>query len=134
MTQREKLIELLDNKICNIDLVETEAIWTKDKLADLADQLIANGVMVPPCKVGDTVYYIYEDYFYNMVLSYFVENMTVAYYDKSRNYVSFEANAHSEDDDHLIDSIDFELEDIGKTVFLTCEEAERALKERESNG
>ena len=28
----------------------------------LADYLIANGVICPPCKVGDTVYVIYDGY------------------------------------------------------------------------
>lgn len=61
---RERLIELFkqaDEKageyICEND--HMDFIPTKDELAGVyADHLLANGVIVPPCKVGDTVYYI----------------------------------------------------------------------------
>lgn len=51
MTQREKLIELISD----------ELHWTFTPMAieHIADFLIANGVVVLPCKVGDTVYVIY---------------------------------------------------------------------------
>ena len=55
MEQRERLIELLKNGF---------TAYGKDFLTDLtpqefiADFLLANGVVVPPCKLGDTVYYI----------------------------------------------------------------------------
>ena len=45
---REKLIELIRNCISCEECRD----------ADIADHLLANGVIVPPCKVGDTVYYI----------------------------------------------------------------------------
>lgn len=34
----------------------------EDAILDNADYLIENGVVVPPCKVGETVYYIHETY------------------------------------------------------------------------
>ena len=46
MTERERLIELLKNVPRN-----TRAFYDQ-----FADYLLANGVVVPPCKVGDTVY------------------------------------------------------------------------------
>lgn len=46
MEQREKLIELLDGL----------SIDTHDDVISVVDWLIANGVVVLPCKVGDTVY------------------------------------------------------------------------------
>lgn len=46
MTDREQLIELLKNVPRN-----TRAFYDQ-----FADYLLANGVIVPPCKVGDTVY------------------------------------------------------------------------------
>lgn len=62
---RDRLIELLLNKSCrNNECPEVQcdecdcipvAIGDADKIADY---LLANGVIVPPCKVGDTVYYI----------------------------------------------------------------------------
>jgi hypothetical protein len=48
---RERLIELL-NECRGIEGVGMELMRKK------ADYLLANGVIVPPCKVGDTVYYI----------------------------------------------------------------------------
>ena len=48
MTERERLIELLKevNTMRNM----------RQGLGECADYLLANGVIVPPCKVGDTVY------------------------------------------------------------------------------
>lgn len=47
MTERERLIELLD-----IIIQPGEKT-----LGDIADYFLANGVIVPPCKVGQTIYY-----------------------------------------------------------------------------
>ena len=46
---RERMIELIQDAVggCARHLAEI-----------IADHLLANGVIVPPCKVGDTVYYI----------------------------------------------------------------------------
>lgn len=88
-----------------------------------------------PCNVGDTVYHFSECF--GTICPYFVENIYISYWgDNSQNALyAFEADYHYED--VLIDCIDFELEDIGKTVFLTREEAEKALedmrKEDENN-
>lgn len=88
------------------------------------DYLRANGVVAPPCKVGDTVYSYNSDF--GVILPYFVENLTIAYWEENEFCYTYEANCTNENE--LIDSIDFDCEDIGKTVFLTEEEAERALK------
>lgn len=77
----------------------------------LTDYLLANGVIVPPCKVGDTVYY--ETYTNNGSTSIGVQPHKIIAH---RLIMVTESNC-------LI--ADFE---IGKTVFLTREEAERALK------
>ena len=72
----------------------------------LADYLLEHGVIIPPCKVGDTVYSI---------------EMRIV--DKRVKYKVCE--------------IPFSLtlwENGWKDIFLTREEAERALKERENNG
>lgn len=49
--QREKLIELLQNVPRN----------TRTFYDQFADYLLANGVIVPPCKIGDTAWYISEE-------------------------------------------------------------------------
>jgi hypothetical protein len=78
----------------------------------LADYLLKNGVIVPPCKVGQTVYQtdgirIYELEIFDVSLR------------KNKPYYETE-------------SIDFDGTAIGKSIFLTREEAERAL-ERSNN-
>ena len=50
---KERLIELLKNTPDLDTLFGNE--WE-----EAADYLLANGVIVPPCKVGDTVYIIYS--------------------------------------------------------------------------
>ena len=97
----------------------------------IADELIANGVIVPPCKVGDMVYHFSRDL--GAVFPYFVENLNISSMGKNETYWSYEANFHDEETDELIDGIDFDLDDIGKTIFLTREEAEKALEERNNN-
>lgn len=46
MSERDRLIELLNTDMSGCD---------GDYAEELADYLIANGVIVPPCKVGDTL-------------------------------------------------------------------------------
>jgi hypothetical protein len=77
---------------------------------NIAAHLIANGVIVPPCKVGDTVYQtdgerIYESCITHIEIYSFV---TVFYTDG----VAFDETA------------------IGHSIYLTKEEAEKALAER----
>lgn len=97
-------------------------------IEQIADHLLANGVIVPPCKVGQTVYHFSRDL--GAVFPYFVENLDISSMGKNETYWSYEANFHDEETDELIDEIDFDLDDIGKTVFLTRDEAEKALAER----
>lgn len=80
-----------------------------------------------PCKVGDTVYQFCETF--GVVLPYFVETLNIGYYDKNKVCYQYEANCCNDEENELLDSIDFEPNDIGKTVFLTKEESEAKLKE-----
>lgn len=63
MTQKERLVDLLKTVPTTIGGVidmETVAKYA-DAIIDIeqiADYLLQNGVIVPPCKVGDTVYKI----------------------------------------------------------------------------
>lgn len=93
MTDRDRLIELIGNMPNNVDSIVAEA-----------DYLIANGVIIPPCKVGDTYYRILYGKIY--------ENEFIC----MATIVSM-------------------MEDgaFGKTVFLTREEAEKALERSKGN-
>lgn len=70
----------------------------------IADCLIANGGILPPCKVGDTVYQICNG---------------GRIYESTIKGVIYDTNG-----------IAFDERAIGKIIFLTREEAEQALAER----
>ena len=139
MNERERLIELIvkngceeygGNAMCDGNCFDRcDDCITAMTIGELADRLLANGVIVPPVSVGQTVYCYCGDF--GVILPYFVGNMAIGFIGKDReNYVAFEANCHSEETDELLDEIDFDIDEIGKAVFLTREEAEKALAER----
>lgn len=80
----------------------------------IADHLLENGVIVPPCKVGDTVYWETSD------------NRIVGGKIVKSSY-KFRVQVDS--------SLEFSFDDfeLGNVIFLTREEAERALRESEVN-
>lgn len=82
----------------------------------IADHLIANGVVVPPCKVGDKVYHIC-----NVFNDSKMKSETII---KTRVIDFVQSMAFLAESQGLI----FSERDFGKTVFLTSEDAERALK------
>lgn len=89
----------------------------------IAGHLLENGVIVPPCKVGDTVYFILED---KMVEGGFYVTPAHTVTEVGSKGFWLSSFVPAEDD-----MSDFYLwEEIGKTVFLTREEAERALVKR----
>lgn len=94
MTERERLVELLKNVPRN-----TRAFYDQ-----FADYLLENGMIVPPCKVGDNVYWIDNE--------------------KIKSCEVFEISIHS--DGILIHTgIQFCLKP--DAVYYTKEEAEKAL-------
>ena len=118
---RDRLIELLEKGQPPFNPLNDVCI------GKLADYLLANGVIVPPCKVGDVVYYInarFEKQGRKKVRVEFVEkgmvdNMTIG--DKGVPQIEI---CNDENEWTMFDSAD----DFSKTVFLTREEAEQALK------
>lgn len=123
--QRERLVELLNEatyQIAKACIGNCEGCGDK-----IADYLMSNNVVVLPCKVGDTVHSFSADF--GVVLPYLVGTLNIGYMGKSGVYYGYEANCHDPETDELLDEIDFESEDIGKTVFLSREEAEAKLRE-----
>lgn len=126
MTDRERLIELLEDT-----LYDWECDVSIETVTEIAEHLIENGVIVPPCKVGQTVYYNDNNYSYKRDILTF--ESTVSRFD-----FDFDTGEHIAVLTVLVGSHFFrrtavKFTDFGKTVFLTREEAERKLRERESN-
>ena len=120
---RDRLVEL--HKRAFEHFLETGEPVSHENYADF---LLAEGVIVPPLWVGQTVY-SYNHYL-GGVFAYLIDNVCIGSLGKSGIYWAFEANCHDEETDELLDELDFDLDYIGKTVFLTREEAEKAIAER----
>lgn len=117
MTQKDKLIALLNTDIsgCEGDYAE-----------EMADHLLHNGVIVPPCKVGDTVYPLNADSRFRAI----VEKIEINANELLFCWVQYDIGV---DCTECWDEDLFTIDDIGKTVFLDETEYLIALKEREKN-
>ena len=93
------------------------------------DYLLANGVIVPPCNVGHKVFYFFETcdeqgkektrISEGVVVSFSLQEEGLWAYVRYKSGLTYW---------HIVDK------DFGKTVFLTREEAAKALAEREGKG
>ncbi len=147
---RDRLVELLSSKILE-NLKKYNIIgFPSIVIEELADHLIANGVIVPPCKVGDMVYIIkycrcsLPDCFQNKHCYKKETKRTPKEYGRvmkqqnGRKLIScYFGKSEFEWRPigticHIIYRKPFNLNmltEIGKTVFLTREEAEKRLEE-----
>lgn len=67
---RDRLVELVKQKSCDSKCEKNcSNCWFNDDYRHLADYLIENGVLVSPCKVGETLYLIQIDFNCNYRLS-----------------------------------------------------------------
>ena len=108
MTDRDRLIELIQKEV------------PRPKADYLAIHLLANGVIVPPCHLNQTVWHITWN---NRIEQCKVSSLT----QKADGTFKIRITPPSK-------SV-FEItpDEIGKTVFLTKEEAENHLKEIKEN-
>ncbi len=106
MTDRERLIQLLD---------EAEDLPRCQTYEGFADYLIENGVVVPPCKIGQ--------FLWRINWKYQIEPCHVSMLTQKSNG-SFKLRISP------LHGAAFEITpgEIGKYVFLSREEAERAVK------
>ena len=114
---KNRLMEYLRKApLCGFTVDDYYSVSTIEKIAD---HLLANGVIVPPVKIGQTVYVINTLF----VSEYRVEALW---------WDGLMFNFKGENDDYADECSVFYFFDerIGKTVFLTREEAEAALAER----
>lgn len=115
---RDRLIAILRLIPTTSSMIDEKGkIRSFTSLSDIADYLLANGVIVPPCKVGDMVWF--DTY-------------------KKNGTVSLGIQPHKVDRIDVIcvvgekELIETKIHDwyFGDSVFLTREEAEKALRER----
>ena len=118
MTQKERLVDLLRKSQWPIkDFPEADLNTFVQKMNDwLADYLLENGVIVPPCKAGDVVFAIIE----GRVLEGKVDDV---WFDDDIGRWEFDVNTG-------LGFPMFPEERIGTKVFFSREAAEQALKER----
>ena len=124
---RDRLIELLNTRQtkgtkwrCYEDGQYVEPVSNET----IADYLLANGVIVSPCKVGDTTY----------IFDYEVNNHLEK---KFRGITPSVVEAITIVDDGLWienEHAKYHISSLGDLIFLTKEEAENALKERSKQG
>lgn len=89
------------------------------------EDLEEQGLLIKlPCKVGDTVYYISE----GLIEPCTVEVIFLAYYTDKDGNNSYMAEIHYDREDCPYVSTEIYFTEIGKTVFLTRNEAEEALQ------
>ena len=102
-----------------LKLKEVEHLLECDDCEDFKDR---SRFVELPCKVGDTVYVIESIAGEEKIIQDHVETIGIGYYADGVELYQFDGI-----------KTDGYFSDFGKTVFLTREEAEQALKEREEN-
>ena len=119
MTERERLRELL-LKCDPIKERDLDDDWGDGEIDDIVDSLLANGVIVPPCKVGDTVYVLFGEP--SRTIKEFRVRTIV--FNETNDLIGFTNKS-------MFTIWDKRWYDFfGKIIFTTREEAEKALAER----
>lgn len=113
MTDRGELTALIMGGL-DVAFKKTGAV----NCSELADYLLEHGVIVPQCKVGDIVYVPYKD-------SQTIEEKRVRLMSIETDEIETYMKFYCKREYAFLDT------DINGEVFLTREEAEKALKERE---
>ena len=97
------------------------SIGSYDRLRELAEADKDGRVVVLPCKVGDTIYFAHA----HSILWYKVTG-----YEMGKASISQVHSKHVDKETGLTFNFTFRPGSIGKTVFFTREEAERAMEGR----
>lgn len=107
--QREKLIEIIASSVGGCARNWAEVI---------ADGLLDNGIIAPPCKVGDTVYVLFA----NQIIECVIARIAI----EPLNMVGMSFYSYG--------GYIFDMRHLNKSVFLTREEAKAALKKELKKG
>lgn len=125
MRDRLKNLIIQSTQKCDSTDCNTCKYWNTNDCGAvrIADHLIANGVVLPPCKVGDTVYYLDGKTI--------VKDVVHCISFGGRHGVNAKGFIHMHDSDKDNITISFKL--FGEKVFLTKDQAEQKLKEMREN-
>lgn len=125
-TDRDMLIELF-SPFADGTYNGSGTIIDGTKVDNVVDHLLANGVIVPPCKAGDKVYMITPN---GNIRNLTIESIDIEL-EKKEVKMTCLAVYEFEGKPCYIQIEPFKF---GKTVFLTKEKAEKKLKELNDNG
>jgi hypothetical protein len=117
MTEFDRLIKLFNKDECPVTFVDHRDERT------LAEHLLLNGVIVPPCKVGEELYCVYSPPHPANPADkgkWYMNKFEVARFHYGVKGLSIEMYGYGTVNEN----------EIGKTVFLNRGEAEQALAER----
>ena len=117
---RDRLIEIINNCAKQPIMIDGLEHWSDS----VADYLLENGIIVPPCKVGDTVYVLTHDAPTGIEKSR-VKRMSLI---ELQDGTSIRIIVPCVYDDWGNSIWEFYPEDFGKKVFLDREQAEKALR------
>ena len=123
---RDRLLDMIDY----VQNGRADIAFDKTFRKELADYLLENGVIVPPCKVGDKVWFVERRFHYNLkTFKEFVCEGYVKAIKVSMKPMKITIEYPIADDTKgRCKGADWSALSIGKTVFLTREEAEQAMK------
>ena len=117
MTDRERLIEILRVKVYpKIGADPTDVV---------ADYLLDNGVIVPPCKVGQKLYTTMT----RGIDDHYIQESVVTKIEID-DFLGMSIIAKTRRDNGTFYRVKINQERIGKTIFFSLEEAEASLNER----
>lgn len=123
MTERERLIELVKG----VDIMRK----MRQSISECADYLLKNGVIIPPCEIGDTIYVIPSR------TNWRINNMYESMKPLNRIYEQTVDGIHIYQSGYTVSSCEGAQHQpsvlFGETWFLSRGEAAKALKEREEN-
>lgn len=125
MTNREKLKQLLINTPnCDNDCSLCEYNYTDDKCEEhlsgiMADHLLSNGVIVLPCKVGDTIY-LFAKYSKSPIVKGCVDEIRIDSSSRGTWIIVMK--------DEYNRRIAFFEDEIGDTIFFSEEEIKAKIK------
>ena len=128
-TDRDRLIRLIDGFVFGTQIVINNLEWTSETVKELADHLLVNGVILPTLICGDRVWFIPKGL--GEVCEATVVRVEYNYFTSPQEWIVIDYISSLVGKHEYQSRVDLML---GKTVFLTKEEAERELKEREKNG